>query len=139
MISTTLHDVIALVGQLSTDVQRTLLHTLEDRQAALCDAAQGWTLQGAQLAFMLQHHDSIEAAYACGELASLDVLGTSEEYQALFGDMSWDEAYDRFKETCLRGFGSYEGCHTPIGWQFFVPCGGCSRRITRQQFKGTKS
>lgn len=58
-----------------------------------------WALQGDQLAFMQKHHAIIEAAYASGDLGPLDALADSDEYRALFGEMSWDEAYDRYEET----------------------------------------
>jgi hypothetical protein len=57
-----------------------------------------WALEGAQLVFMLRHKDAIEAAYDDDDMATLDALESSDEYRALFGDMTWDEAYDRFEE-----------------------------------------
>ncbi len=97
MSSTALQNAIAVINRLSPDDQRVLLRTLQDRLGETSGA--GWVLEGAQLAFMLQHHDAIEAAYAAEEIAVLDRLEKSEEYRAFFGDMPWDEAYDRFEET----------------------------------------
>ena len=56
-----------------------------------------WTLNADQMIFMLQHHNPIEAAYAEDNLAFLRELAKSEEYKAVFGAMSFDEAYDRYE------------------------------------------
>jgi hypothetical protein len=96
MTAPNLHDALSLVNQLSPDDQRELLRTLQEQLAEDDDS---WALQGAQLAFMLQHHDEIETAYASEDMTFLDRLESSEEYRNLFGDMPWDEAYDRFEET----------------------------------------
>lgn len=95
MKTATLNDVIKVVEQLSDSDQLTLLATLQER-FAIDDE---WALEGDQLAFMLQHHDQIEAAYASDDMSVLDELEASPEYRALFGDMPWDEAYDRYEET----------------------------------------
>lgn len=97
MTSPNLHNALSLVSQLSVEEQRILLKALQERLSSAGD--EDWALQGAQLAFMLQHQDDIEAAYASDDMARLDVLEGSPEYKALFGDMPWDEAYDRFEET----------------------------------------
>jgi len=39
------------------------------------------------------------AAYAAEDRVPLDELERSEEYKRLFGDMPWDEAFDRYEET----------------------------------------
>ncbi len=97
MKSPSLQDALSLVSQLSPNDQRALLKTLQDRLAAPDNET--WALEGAQLAFMLQHRDRIESAYQADDMASLDALEASSEYKTLFGDMPWDEAYDRFEET----------------------------------------
>jgi hypothetical protein len=100
MSSTALQDAIALINQLSPDDQRALLRTLQDRLGDSDQPAEtDRHLEGAQLTFMFQHRDEIEAACACDSMVVLDDLECSEEYRALFGDMPWDEAYDRFEET----------------------------------------
>jgi hypothetical protein len=57
-----------------------------------------WTLTTDQMIFMLQHHNAIESAYRVNDLAFLRKLETSSHYKRVFGDMSWDEAYDRYEE-----------------------------------------
>ena len=61
-----------------------------------------WTLNGAQVEFMMCHHNPIEAAYRREDMGYLRLLETSEEYQAVFDIMSWDEAFDRY-ECILDG------------------------------------
>lgn len=56
-----------------------------------------WTLNGEQMIFMLQHHNPIEAAYEDDRMDYLRELADSEAYTAIFGDMSFDEAYDRYE------------------------------------------
>lgn len=97
MASANFEQALFLAQQLSTEDQRALLHALQDALASSED--EQWALEGAQLAFMLQHKDEIEAAYEADDMAMLDQLEASDEYRALFGDMVWDEAYDRFEET----------------------------------------
>lgn len=87
-----------LARKLSPAEQRALVAQLEHALNAL-DAADEWALTGAQLAFMVQHHEMIETAYDQDDVAALDALAESPEYKALFGDMPWDEAYDRYEET----------------------------------------
>lgn len=68
-----------------------------------------WTLTAEQFAVMVNCHNLIEDAYAAaknGDDATfhriLDEIIASPEYQAAFGEMSWDEAYDRYEEITLR-------------------------------------
>ena len=60
-----------------------------------------WSLSSDQMIFMLQHNNEIEAAYERDDLEFLRSLAASDEYKAAFGDMSFDEAYDRY-ETLLE-------------------------------------
>jgi hypothetical protein len=60
-----------------------------------------WTLNADQMTFMLQHHNYVEQAYADEDMDALHALADSEAYKAAFGDMSWDEAYDRY-ETMIE-------------------------------------
>jgi hypothetical protein len=94
--STAFQNALTVIDQLSSDEQRELLHTLRER---LDEKQDDWALEGEQLAFMVQHKDEIEAAYADDNMNMLTDLASSKEYQTLFGDMPWDEAYDRFEET----------------------------------------
>lgn len=58
-----------------------------------------WTLTPQQKAYMDEHTAEIEAAYANEDMATLNRLYGSMRYRMAFGDMSWDEAYDRYEET----------------------------------------
>ena len=58
-----------------------------------------WTLTADQMTFMFQHHNAIESAYASDDLEFLRQLAESDEYISVFGDMGWDEAYDRYETT----------------------------------------
>jgi hypothetical protein len=62
-----------------------------------------WTLDADQMIFMLQRHNEIEAAYANEDMTALRELSELEEYLMLFGDMSFDEAYDRYESTLEHG------------------------------------
>jgi hypothetical protein len=63
-----------------------------------------WSLSSDQMIFMLQHNNEIEAAYERDDLEFLRSLAASDEYKSVFGDMSFDEAYDRY-ETLLEDSG----------------------------------
>ena len=56
-----------------------------------------WILNADQMIFMLQHHNPIEAAYEDDRLEYLRELADSQEYKAVFGEMGFDEAYDRYE------------------------------------------
>jgi hypothetical protein len=71
------------------------------REQAQFDQGDDWTLNADQMLFMLQHHNPIEAAYVNDDLDFLRQLATSEAYIAAFGEMTWDEAYDRYE--CMLG------------------------------------
>lgn len=58
-----------------------------------------WTLNTDQMVFMLQHHNPIVAAYEADDLDYLRELANSDDYKAVFGNMSFDEAYDRYECT----------------------------------------
>lgn len=57
-----------------------------------------WVLNADQMIFMLQHHNAVAAAYEANDLAFLRSLAESKGYKAVFGNMSWDEAFDRYEE-----------------------------------------
>ena len=59
-----------------------------------------WTLTTDQMIFMLENHNIIEAAYSTNDLAALRHLADSRRYKAVFGEISWDEAFDRY-ETAI--------------------------------------
>lgn len=55
-----------------------------------------------QFAFMQAHHEEIERgmiAAKLGDFAPVDAIINSDEYQRLFGVMSWDDAYDRYQDA----------------------------------------
>jgi hypothetical protein len=55
-----------------------------------------------QFAFMKKHHDQIEYSMVYSEPGKhdfIDDLEASDEYKAVFGDMLWDDAYDRYEDT----------------------------------------
>jgi hypothetical protein len=56
-----------------------------------------WSLNTDQMIFMLQHHNVIEAAFENDDMQFLRDLADSEAYRSIFGDMSFDEAYDRYE------------------------------------------
>lgn len=58
-----------------------------------------WTLTSEQMIFMLQYNNYIEEAFRKDDFAALQTLADSEEYQQVFGDMSFDEAFDRYETT----------------------------------------
>lgn len=62
-------------------------------------AVDEWSLTTDQMVFMLQYHNQIETAYAAQDLDYLRELAASGAFQAIFGDMSFDEAYDRYECT----------------------------------------
>jgi predicted nucleic acid-binding Zn-ribbon protein len=64
------------------------------------EADDEWTLDVDQMVFMLQHHNAIEAAYDDENMEFLRDLADSDEYKSIFGDTSFDEAYDRYETIC---------------------------------------
>ena len=60
-----------------------------------------WSLTVDQAIFMIQQRNNIEFAEDEDDDEFFDALVASEEYKALFGKMSIDEALDRF-ETMLE-------------------------------------
>jgi len=61
-----------------------------------------WSLNTDQMIFMLQHHNAIEDAYAKEDSDFICELTDSEAYKSLFGEMTFNEAYDRY-ESALEG------------------------------------
>ncbi|GEM_PF-3598592 len=60
-----------------------------------------WTLTSDQMVFMLRHHNAMLAAYQTDDLDFLRALAQSEDYAAVFGTMSFDEAYDRYEFSSI--------------------------------------
>lgn len=61
--------------------------------------ADDWTLTPAQFYWMKAHHVIIENAYANDDMAALTAMSETDTYAYAFGDMSWDEAYDRYEDA----------------------------------------
>jgi hypothetical protein len=60
-----------------------------------------WSLTPEQMFFMFENHNDIEIAFEEGDMEALRTLAATEEFLSLFGEMSFDEAYDRY-ETVLE-------------------------------------
>lgn len=58
-----------------------------------------WNLTDDQMFFLMQRYNSIHLAYENGGVEYLDRLEHSTEYRMLFGNMSLDEALDRYECT----------------------------------------
>lgn len=61
-----------------------------------------FTLNAAQMQFMINAHNAAEAAYASKDWTVIDEITSSDEWRQLFGDMSWDQAFDRYE--LMMGF-----------------------------------
>lgn len=60
-----------------------------------------WTLNVDQMVFMIQHHNQIEDAFDRDDMDTLRTLAASQEFLTIFGDMSFDESYDRYESNFL--------------------------------------
>lgn len=56
-----------------------------------------FSLNAAQMEFMLRVHNAAEQADANEDYAFFDAIVASEDWKRLFGDMSWDQAWDRYE------------------------------------------
>lgn len=56
-----------------------------------------WTLDTSQMFFMMRHNNEIQEAYKHDDMQALRDLAATDEFQAIFHDMSFDEAYDRYE------------------------------------------
>lgn len=61
-----------------------------------------WTLTTEQMTWMKQHHNLIEDAFEAEDMETLRKIAKSVSYKRAFGDMSFDEAFDRY-ECTLEG------------------------------------
>lgn len=64
--------------------------------------ADEWILDTNQMLFMMQHNNAIESAFRAEDMEYFRMLSASKEFQLLFVDMSFDEAFDRY-ECMLEG------------------------------------
>ena len=62
-----------------------------------------WSLTPAQMLFMLQRHNDIEVAFEENDMEALRNLAQSPEFVQLFGDMGFDEAFDRYEAAIEHG------------------------------------
>ncbi|MEP6987376.1 MAG: hypothetical protein ABI970_17355 [Chloroflexota bacterium] len=62
-----------------------------------------WTLTSHQMLFLMQNQNAIEKAYADSNLDFLRQFAESKVFKDLFGDMGFDEAYDRYESTLEAG------------------------------------
>lgn len=60
-----------------------------------------WILTAEQFVWMLQHEKEIDIAYDAEQMQPLRDLMHSSEFKRVFGDMGFDEAYDRFEEMVM--------------------------------------
>ena len=58
-----------------------------------------WTLSPQQMLFLMQNHNVLEKAYLDSDLDFLRQFAESKAFKDLFGDMGFDEAYDRYETT----------------------------------------
>lgn len=56
-----------------------------------------WTLTDRQFDFLSIHHYTIHRAFECDNMLYLRKLATTPKYHEAFGDMSFDEAIDRYE------------------------------------------
>lgn len=56
-----------------------------------------WILDTDQMIFMLQYHNAIEAAFDADDDGFFEALEQSEAFRSIFGEMTFDEAYDRYE------------------------------------------
>ena len=48
---------------------------------------------------MMQNHNVIERAFAADDLEFRREFAASDDFHTLFGDMGFDEAYDRYSDS----------------------------------------
>jgi hypothetical protein len=67
------------------------------RQPLIEEAEAEFTLNAAQMAFMLNIEAAAEQADQGDDDAFFSSLVATDQWISLFGDMSWDQAYDRYE------------------------------------------
>lgn len=58
-----------------------------------------WRLTVDQMFFMMDHHNAILDAYQRDDMEALREIEASDEYRKRFGQMSFDEAFDRYESA----------------------------------------
>lgn len=80
----------------STDVSPKIDAHSEERADGV-STDDDWTLNTEQMLFMMAHNNEIETAFEVDDMQYFKTLVASDEYQSLFGEMSFDEAFDRYE------------------------------------------
>lgn len=68
-----------------------------DAKAADEKVDDDWSLSADQMIFMLQNHNLITDAFENDDMQTLRELAESAEFKQVFGEMGFDEAYDRYE------------------------------------------
>jgi hypothetical protein len=61
------------------------------------EATDEFSLNAAQMEFMLRIHNAAEAADTSEDYDFFDAIVSSQEWKNLFGEMSWDQVWDRYE------------------------------------------
>jgi hypothetical protein len=69
------------------------------KESVMRDKPDDWVLSVDQMIFMMQHHNEIEDAFDNIDMQALVDISNLKEYKDVFGDMSFDEAYDRYEDS----------------------------------------
>lgn len=72
------------------------------QQASTDMQEESFILNTKQMEFMLNVEAAAERADRDDDFAFFDELVASDEWRERFGDMNWDQAYDRFEITLGR-------------------------------------
>ena len=73
---------------------------IQNQQQSASVDEDDFSLNAAQMVFMINHENAIEQAYSAHDMSFLHQLAASSEFKLLFGDMGWDQAYDRYECIC---------------------------------------
>lgn len=68
-----------------------------ERRDQELDAEADFNLNAAQMEFMLRIHNAAETADAADDFEFFRQLVKSDEWQQLFPDFGWDQAWDRYE------------------------------------------
>lgn len=74
-----------------------LSEMIEQRTKTSQEVEDDWSLDIDQMLFMLQNHNVISEAFEQDDMESLQALEASAEFRELFGEMTFDEAFDRYE------------------------------------------
>ena len=54
-------------------------------------------LSATQMGYLMNHHNVINHAFDTNDMDTLHAIAESDEFGTVFGDMSFDEAWDRYE------------------------------------------